>query len=90
MGVPIRPPHTEPEGSLAVERLRRIDVGAIILGVLILGVGVYYLLVNWFGLELPDLNWDMIWPVAVIALGIGILWGAWNKMGTHGHGPTSA
>jgi hypothetical protein len=73
-----------------VERLRRTDIGAIILGVLILGVGVYYLLINTFGLALPDLNWDMIWPIAVIALGIGILWGAWNKMGTHEQGPTGA
>lgn len=73
-----------------MEQLRQIDVGAIILGVLILGVGIYYLLANTFGLALPDLNWDMIWPIAVIALGIGILLGAWNRMGTHGHGPTSA
>ena len=73
-----------------MERLRGIDLGAIILGVLILGVGVYYLLVNAFGLALPELDWDMIWPMAVIALGVGILWGAWNRMGTHGHGPTSS
>jgi hypothetical protein len=75
---------------MAVDRLRKIDIGAIIFGVLVLGIGIYYLLVNTFGLALPDLDWDMIWPIAVIALGIGILWGAWNRMGTHGHGPTSA
>jgi len=73
-----------------VDRLRRLDVGALILGVLILEVGIYYLLVNTFGFELPDLDWDMIWPIAVIALGLGILWGAWNRMSTHGHGPTGA
>jgi len=73
-----------------VEHLRRIDIGALIFGVLVLGVGIYYLLANTFGLALPELNWDMIWPIAVIALGVGILWGAWNRMGTHGHGPTSA
>jgi hypothetical protein len=73
-----------------MERLRGIDVGAIIFGILVLVVGIYYLLANTFGLALPELNWDMIWPIAVIALWIGILWGAWNRMGTHGHGPTSA
>ncbi len=73
-----------------MERLHRIDLGAIILGLLILGVGIYYLLVNAFGLSLPELDWDVIWPIAVVALGIGILWGAWNRMSTHGHGPTSA
>jgi hypothetical protein len=73
-----------------MDRLRRVDVGAIIIGLLILGVGIYYTLVNVFGWQLAELDWDMIWPIAVIALGIGILWGAWNRMGTHGHGPTSA
>ncbi len=73
-----------------MERLRQIDLGAIIFGVLVLGVGIYYLLTNTFGLALPDLNWDMIWPIAVIALGVGIIWGAWNRMGTHRQGPTSA
>lgn len=57
-----------------MERLRSIDVGALILGALILVVGVYYLLDQTLGLNLPDLNWDQIWPIAVIAIGVGILW----------------
>jgi hypothetical protein len=73
-----------------VDRLRRIDLGAILIGLIILGVGVYYTLVNVFGWELAELDWDMIWPLAVVALGIGILWGAWSRMGTPGHGPTGA
>jgi hypothetical protein len=73
-----------------VDRLRRLDVGAILIGLIILGVGIYYTLVNVFGMELAELDWDKIWPLAVIALGVGILWGAWSRMGTHGQGPTSA
>jgi len=73
-----------------VDRLRRLDVGAILIGLIILGVGTYYLLVNTFGFELAELDWDKIWPLAVIALGIGILWGAWSRMGSHGQGPTGA
>jgi hypothetical protein len=42
------------------------------------------------GLELAELDWDKTWPLAVIALGIGTLWGAWSRMGTHGQGPTGA
>ena len=60
--------------------LRHFDVGAAIFGLLVLGVGVYYLLVNTFGVSLPELNWDQIWPIAVIALGAGILWGTWSRM----------
>ena len=73
-----------------MDKLRRIDIGAILLGLLILGVGIYYLLVNTFGLQLAELDWDKIWPLAVVALGIGIIWGAWSKMTPHGHGPTSS
>jgi len=69
-------------------RLRRIDIGAILIGLIILGVGVYYTLVNVLGWELAALDWDMIWPLAVIALGIGILWGAWSRMTPHGQGPS--
>jgi hypothetical protein len=72
-----------------VERLRRIDIGGIIFGLLVLGVGIYYLLVNTFGFVLPELDWEMIWPIAIIALGVAILWGAWNRMGTHRQGPTN-
>ncbi len=73
-----------------MDRLRRIDLGAILIGLLILGVGIYYLLVNTFGLQLAELDWDKIWPLAVVALGIGIIWGAWSKMTPRGHGPTGS
>jgi hypothetical protein len=76
--------------ELVMDRLRQVDLGAILIGLLILGVGVYYLLANTFGITLPDLNWDKIWPLAILALGIGILWGAWAKMGHGGHGPQGA
>ena len=62
-----------------MDGLRNIDIGAIFLGLLILGVGVYYTLVNVFGFQLGQLNWDMIWPLCVVALGVGILWRAWSR-----------
>ena len=77
-------------GDDTVDKLRRIDVGAILLGLIVLGVGIYYTLVNVFDLALAELDWDMIWPLCVVALGIGILWGAWSRMTSHGQGPTGA
>jgi hypothetical protein len=53
-------------------------------------VGIYYVLANTFGLQMAELDWDKIWPLAVVALGIGIIWGAWSRMTPHGHGPTSS
>jgi hypothetical protein len=70
-----------------MNQLRRLDIGAVMIGLIILGVGTYYLLVNTFGIVLPELDWDKIWPLAVIALGIGILWGTWSRMSPGGHRP---
>jgi uncharacterized integral membrane protein len=51
----------------------KVDVGALIFGAILLLVGGYYLLVNTFGINLPDLDWDMIWPIALIALGLAVV-----------------
>jgi TRAP-type C4-dicarboxylate transport system permease small subunit len=51
----------------------RRDVGALVFGVILLLVGGYYLLRNTFGIEIPEIDWDMIWPLAIIALGVGVL-----------------
>jgi hypothetical protein len=51
----------------------RVDLGALIFGAILLMVGGYYLLVNTFGFELPELDWDQIWPIALIALGLAVV-----------------
>lgn len=52
---------------------RRVDTGALILGVILLLVGGYFLLRNAFGIELPEINWDLVWPVALVAIGAVIV-----------------
>ncbi len=56
-----------------MERLRGLDVGGILIGLIILGVGIYYLLTNTLGLAMPELDWDRVWPLFIIALGVGIV-----------------
>ncbi len=58
---------------------RRRDAGSLIFGVILLIVGIYYLLQTTLGLDIPDLNWDQIWPLLVIALGGAMLYGAWTR-----------
>ncbi len=70
-----------------MEQLRRLDIGAVLIGLIILGIGTYYLLVNTFGVVLPELDGDKIWPLAVIALGIGVIWRAWTRMSPGGRTP---
>lgn len=43
------------------------------LGAILLLVGGYFLLRNTLGIDIPDLDWDMIWPFAIIGLGALVL-----------------
>jgi uncharacterized integral membrane protein len=52
---------------------RRIDVGALIFGAILLVVGAYYLLEKTFGIAMPEINWDQVWPILVIALGASVV-----------------
>lgn len=52
---------------------RRIDVGALTFGAVVLVVGVYYLLETTLGIDLPQINWDQVWPLLVIALGASVV-----------------
>jgi hypothetical protein len=53
----------------------RFDIGALLIGGVILLVGAYYFLDLTLGFDLGPLNWDAIWPILVIALGISVLFG---------------
>jgi len=47
--------------------------GSIIVGLIILGVGLWYFADRTLGLELPRLNADQLWPIAVIGLGAWLI-----------------
>ena len=51
----------------------RIDLGALIFGAILVIVGAYYLLENTFGITMPEINWDQVWPIVVIALGCAVV-----------------
>lgn len=38
-------------------------------------------------LSLPEFNWDAVWRLAVIILGVGIVWRAWSTYAGHGPHP---
>ncbi len=58
------------------DRRRGLDVGGLMFGAILLFVGGYFLLRNTLGWELPEIDWDMVWPVVIIAIGVAILLGA--------------
>ena len=58
---------------------RRRDLGGIIFGGILLVVGIYYLFQQTLGFDIPDLNWDQIWPILVVLLGVVILYENWSR-----------
>ncbi len=67
---------------------RRLDVGAIILGGIVLFVGVFYLLKNTFGWDIGEIDWDMVWPFIVILIGGSIVAGGF-RLSRHEDNPKS-
>ena len=47
--------------------------GSIIIGLVILGVGLWYFAERTLGLELPRLDADQLWPIVVIGFGIWLI-----------------
>jgi len=64
------------------KRSRLSGFGALILAALLIFAGGWYLLRNTFGIDLPELNGDAIWPILLILLGIGMLSRFWESRPT--------
>jgi uncharacterized integral membrane protein len=58
---------------------QRSDIGWLLFGAIVLFVGGFFFLRNTLGWDIGDLDWEMIWPALVIALGISILWGGYHQ-----------
>jgi hypothetical protein len=55
--------------------IQRLDIGWLIAGAIVVFVGGYFFLRNTLGWEIGELNWDAIWPIAIIGVGASILLG---------------
>jgi len=59
----------------------RSDIGALVIGAVILFAGIYYLARNTLGFDLGELDWEPIWPILVIVLGASIVYRAISRRG---------
>jgi hypothetical protein len=57
-----RPPRTD-EGRF----------GTIIFGLILLGLGLWFFAEITLGLELPTIDWDQVWPIILIVIGLWIV-----------------
>jgi hypothetical protein len=67
------PPAIPPEPTSGPPATEGPRFGSIIVGLVILGVGLWYFADRTLGLDLPRLDAGQLWPVAVIALGVWLL-----------------
>jgi hypothetical protein len=60
---------------MEMRRRRHIldGAGGMLFALLLIVVGGYYLFRNTFGVSLPEIDGDAIWPIVVIAIGLGVL-----------------
>ena len=49
------------------------DTAARVWGVIILGVGVWFLLDVTFGYDMPRVPWGDVWPIGLIIIGLAVL-----------------
>ena len=52
---------------------RGLDWGAVVFGVLLVVIGAYLVLKDTLKLDIPDISWDMAWPIILIAIGVIVL-----------------
>ncbi len=57
----------------------RRDMGGLVVGLIVILIGGYFVLDETFGIKMPDINWDQIWPLLIVAVGASILWNAWRR-----------
>jgi hypothetical protein len=67
------PPGIPPEPGSHPPATNGPRYGSIIVGLVILAVGLWYFADRTLGLELPRLDADQLWPIAVIAIGIWLI-----------------
>lgn len=70
---PLSPPAIPPEPEPWHRRDDRRRYGSLIVGLAILAIGVWYFADRTLGLDLPRLDADQLWPIAVIALGLWLI-----------------
>jgi hypothetical protein len=67
------PPAIPPEPTPGRPAADGPRYGSIIIGLIILGVGLWYFAERTLGLDLPRLDADQLWPIVVIGFGVWLI-----------------
>ena len=50
-------------------RSRESNIASMVVGIILLVIGVWYLLDQTLGIEMPRIDWSDFWPILLIAIG---------------------
>ena len=82
-GPPATPPPVAPSPAWsAPQRRDRGDGGRIwtlVVGLVVLGLGIWFFLERTLELDLPTIRWSQFWPVILIVIGAAVLLGALRR-----------
>jgi predicted membrane channel-forming protein YqfA (hemolysin III family) len=54
-------------------RSRESNVASMVVGLILLAIGVWYLLDQTLGIRMPRIDWSDIWPIFLIGIGAIVL-----------------
>jgi uncharacterized integral membrane protein len=67
------PPGDKADRARAKARDRGPSTAAVVVGLILIAIGLYFFIDRTLGVDLPDLRWNAIWPVILIVLGAIVL-----------------
>ena len=67
------PPPTTPNASWRPPRERDSNLASIVVGLILVGIGVWYFAEQSLGIRMPRIAWRDVWPVLLILLGVVVI-----------------
>ena len=68
------------------DHVRRTGVGTLVIGLILVAVGGYYVLRNTLGIALPELDSDQVVPAIAVVVGMALLYRVWGDRAATGRG----
>ena len=63
------PPRPDPGVGWRPPREPETNVASIVVGLILLVIGIWYLLDQTLGIDMPRIDWSDFWPIILIAIG---------------------
>ena len=66
---PADPSPTERGVDWRPPRSRESNIASMVVGIILLVIGIWYLLDHTLGIQMPRIDWSDFWPILLIAIG---------------------